>query len=250
MQQWTVVTEIIGGGGHFMKLVITDNLSFTDKYSDILEFDWLWSTVIDCCHGNSQWMTNVTGDNGFRQKSGILKIQFFIESRCPPPKLSNDIKYLYSPALDMRIKSKNQCIFLCLSLAKFWENGHVRFCFLTKDNVSAAMRHVRGENHPSIRYCQSILSSASSNHSAFLLVHWYNKSFRIPSSDFGVRSRNTLEFPSVCLPITSFKMVIWASIVCCTAVRGRIADHFLIGGLISDTIVSFIYSQMHIFAAQ
>ena len=44
----------------------------------------------------------VTGDNGFRQKSGILKIQFFIESRCPPPRLSNDIKYLYSPALDMR----------------------------------------------------------------------------------------------------------------------------------------------------
>ena len=43
----------------------------------------------------------VTGDNGFRQKSGILKIQFFIESRCPPPKLSNDIKYLYSPALDI-----------------------------------------------------------------------------------------------------------------------------------------------------
>ena len=45
-------------GGHFMKLVITGNLSFTDKYSDILDFDWLWSTVIDCCHGNSQWMTN------------------------------------------------------------------------------------------------------------------------------------------------------------------------------------------------
>ena len=37
---------------------------------------------------------------------------------------------------------------------------------------------------------------------------------------------------------------------CCTAVRGRIADHFLMGGLISDTVVSFIYSQMHIFAAQ
>ena len=48
----------LGGGGHFMKLVIPDNLSFTDKYSDILDFDWLWSTVIDCCHGNSQWMTN------------------------------------------------------------------------------------------------------------------------------------------------------------------------------------------------
>ena len=45
-------------GGHFMTLVISDNLSFTDKYSDILDFDWLWSTVIDCCHGNSQWMTN------------------------------------------------------------------------------------------------------------------------------------------------------------------------------------------------
>ena len=28
-------------GGHFMKLVITDNLSFTDKYSDILDFDLL-----------------------------------------------------------------------------------------------------------------------------------------------------------------------------------------------------------------
>ena len=138
----------------------------------------------------------VTGDNGFRQKSGILKIQFFIESRCPPPKLSNDIKYLYSPVLDMRIKSKNQHIFLCLSLAKFRENGHVRFCFLTKDNVSAAMRHVRGENHPSVRQCQSKFSSASSNHSAFLLVHWYNKSFRVPSSDFGVRSRNLhLSFP-------------------------------------------------------
>ena len=70
---------------------------------------------------------------------GFWKFSFFIESRCPPPKLSNDIKYLYSPALDMRIKSKNQRIFLCLSLAKFRENGHVRFCFLT--NVSAAMRH-------------------------------------------------------------------------------------------------------------
>ena len=45
-------------GGHFMKLVITDNLSFTDKYSGILDFDWLWSTAIDCCHGNSPWMTN------------------------------------------------------------------------------------------------------------------------------------------------------------------------------------------------
>ena len=46
-------------GGHFMKLIITDNLSFTDKYSDILDFDMkLWSTVTDCCHGNSQWMTN------------------------------------------------------------------------------------------------------------------------------------------------------------------------------------------------
>ena len=79
-------------GEHFMKLVITDYLSFTDKDSDILDFDWLWSTVIrggafhetchhwlfvihwqgqwhswfwllwstvtDCCHGNSQWMTN------------------------------------------------------------------------------------------------------------------------------------------------------------------------------------------------
>ena len=31
----------IPGEGHFMKLVITDNLSFTDKYSDILDFDWL-----------------------------------------------------------------------------------------------------------------------------------------------------------------------------------------------------------------
>ena len=30
-----------GGGGHFMKRVITDNLSFTDKYSDVLDFDWL-----------------------------------------------------------------------------------------------------------------------------------------------------------------------------------------------------------------
>ena len=49
---------ISSSGGHFMKLVITDNLSFTDKYSDILDFDWLWSTVTDCCHGHSQWMTN------------------------------------------------------------------------------------------------------------------------------------------------------------------------------------------------
>ena len=50
--------QITHQGGHFMKLVITDNLSFTDKYTHILDFDWLWSTVIDCCHGNSQWMTN------------------------------------------------------------------------------------------------------------------------------------------------------------------------------------------------
>ena len=65
----------------------------------------------------------VTGDNGFRQKSGILKIQFFIESRCPPPKLSNDIKYLYSPALDMRIKSKNQRIFYVLAWQSFEKTG-------------------------------------------------------------------------------------------------------------------------------
>ena len=98
---------------------------------------WAQGSKLSCL--NCQSYIYVTGDNGFRQKSGILKIQFFIESRCPPPKLSNDITYLYSPALDMRIKSKNQHIFLCLSLAKFRENGHVRFCFLTKDNVSAAM---------------------------------------------------------------------------------------------------------------
>ena len=57
---WVMITQAkdIPGEGHFMKLVITDNLSFTDKYSDILDFDWLWSTVIDCCHGNSQWMKN------------------------------------------------------------------------------------------------------------------------------------------------------------------------------------------------
>ena len=28
-----------------MKLVITDNLSFTDKYSDILDFDWLYEAL-------------------------------------------------------------------------------------------------------------------------------------------------------------------------------------------------------------
>ena len=32
-------------GAHFIELVINDNLSFDDKYSDILDFDWLWSTV-------------------------------------------------------------------------------------------------------------------------------------------------------------------------------------------------------------
>ena len=28
-------------GAHFIELVINDNLSFDDKYSDILDFDWL-----------------------------------------------------------------------------------------------------------------------------------------------------------------------------------------------------------------
>ena len=31
--------------------------SLTSKVTFLI-FDWLWSTVTDCCHGNSQWMTN------------------------------------------------------------------------------------------------------------------------------------------------------------------------------------------------
>ena len=55
---WDRRKQFVISGGHFMKLVINDNLSFNDKLSDFLDFDWLWSTVTDCCHGSSHWISS------------------------------------------------------------------------------------------------------------------------------------------------------------------------------------------------
>lgn len=63
--------------GCFMKLVSTDNLSFIKKYSDNLDFVWLWTTGTDCCHGHSQWMTNLSVLTCFMKHAPRLIATFF-----------------------------------------------------------------------------------------------------------------------------------------------------------------------------
>ena len=57
---------------------------------DILDFEWLWSTVIDCCHGNSQWMTIVSDDKFHEMPPpppplGQIKSQYWDVAAPPPP---------------------------------------------------------------------------------------------------------------------------------------------------------------------
>ena len=53
-----VLNGLNRGGGHFMKLVITDNLSFTDYYHGNSQWQCFIANQNQECHFTCQWMTN------------------------------------------------------------------------------------------------------------------------------------------------------------------------------------------------
>ena len=103
----------------------------------------------------------------------------------------------------MQIKSKNQRIFLLLRAAKFRENGHKRFCYLSKDNVSAAMR--RESPTRTIMPINTMLRPLATTEPSYWfadVVQTLGFYPRTSAYEAEVHSSVT----RICLPITSFKM--------------------------------------------
>ena len=117
-----------GGGGHFMKLVITDNLSFTDYYHGNSQWQCFIANQNQECHCTCQWMSV---NDKLSVMTSFMKCPPEVPPRKSPSRKSHVIKKIFAK---LSVTSWHLRVYVAVTGSSLLLRGSIRLVFFSREN--------------------------------------------------------------------------------------------------------------------